>query len=582
MSWSIKQKLYERYQQEEQPKRSQSGDRLEVALAFPNTYHVGMSNLGFQVIYREINSRVGTLCDRFFYPDKADLVDHERTEMPLLSLERQKVLSSYNIVAFAVSFEMDYLHLLAMLKLGRVPIWSKERKNKDPFVVVGGPCATFNPEPLAEFVDAFVIGEGEEVIHEILAVYENGQQEGLSRDEVLLEIASVPGVYVPRFYQPVYGTAGIIERFDCLEAVPEHVERRWIKNIGHHPAETTVVTENTEFKDMYLIEIARGCGRHCRFCMAGYCFRRPRVQPFSVLEQAIDRAQKYRNKVGLVGAAISDYPEIDELCAMILKKKMTLSVASLRADTLTPALAAMLARSGQRTITLAPEAGSTKLRQVINKGISNDDLERAMDLAVQAKIPHVRFYIMVGLPFEQDEDIEAIITLARYMKAKMDQSQSNGKLTLSINPFVPKPFTPFQWLPMTPMKIVEDRLKKIKESLRGDRRIEVLIESPKEAYIQGILARGDRRLAQPLVHCLEKGNLKALKKGLEQAGLNEDFYLYRSREFGECLPWHVLDMGLNPGYLEQELEKSRRLQATEPCREGCHRCGVCIEGESHE
>lgn len=580
MSWSIKQKLYEQYQKEEQPKRSNAGNRLEVALVFPNTYHVGMSNLGFQVIYREINARVGTLCDRFFYPDKVDLANHERTQTPLLSLERQKVLSGYGLIAFAISFEMDYLHILQMLKLGRVPLWSKDRKAQDALVIAGGPCATFNPEPLAEFIDAFVIGEGEEVIHEILAVYHEGQQNGLSREEVLFKLAWVPGVYVPRFYQGVYHHDGMLVRFERTAEVPEKITRRWVKNIAAFPAETAVVTANTEFKDMYLIEVARGCGRHCRFCMAGYCFRRPRVQSLAVLEQAIDRAQQYRQKVGLVGAAISDYPEIDKLCAMILKKNMTLSVASLRADTLTPTLAGMLAKSGQRTITLAPEAGSQKLRQVINKGISNEDLDRAMDLAVQARIPNLRFYFMVGLPFENDEDIEAIITLARQTRVKMDTMVTRGKLTLSINPFVPKPFTPFQWLPMTYLTTVETRLKKIREALHGDRGIEVLIESPKEAYIQGILARGDRRLAQPLADCLEQGSLKALKKSLTQAGLSEDFYLYRSREFSECLPWNQLDMGLNHGYLQQELEKARLLQATEPCFDGCRRCGVCTEEES--
>lgn len=580
MSWSIKQKLYERYQNEEQPKRSNTGSRLEVALAFPNTYHVGMSNLGFQVIYREINSRVGTLCDRFFYPDKVDFPNHERTQMPLLSLERQKVLSGYGMIAFAISFEMDYLHILKMLTLGRVPLWSKDRKAQDALVIAGGPCATFNPEPLAEFFDAFVIGEGEDVIHEILDVYAEGQQNGWSRDEVLLKLAWVPGVYVPRFYQSVYHKDGLLAGFERIADVPEKITRRWVKNIAAVPAETTVITADTEFSDMYLIEVARGCGRHCRFCMAGYCFRRPRVQSMAVLEQAVDRAQQYRQKVGLVGAAISDYPEIDQLCAMILKKNMTLSVASLRADTLTPTLAKMLARSGQRTITLAPEAGSHKLRQVINKGISNEDLERAIDLAVQAKIPNVRFYFMVGLPFENEEDIDAIIDLARQTKIKMDTLKNRGKLTLSINPFVPKPFTPFQWLPMTSLTTVEMRLKKIREALHGDRGIEVLIESPKEAYIQGILSRGDRRLAQPLVDCLEQGNLKSLKKTLKQAGLSEEFFLYRSREFNECLPWYQLDMGLNHGYLQQELEKARLLQATKPCWDGCQRCGVCTEGES--
>ncbi|MDU2066751.1 MAG: hypothetical protein E6713_18205 [Sporomusaceae bacterium] len=358
MSWNLKEKLYQRYHEEEQPKLSKAGCRLEVALAFPNTYHVAMSNLGFQIMYREINSRKEVRCDRFFWPDRQDLAEYERTNTPLLSLERQLVLSHYQLVGFAVSFEMDYLQLLGMLTMGRVPLWSKDRSEQDPIVVVGGPCATFNPEPLAEFVDVFVIGEGEEVIHELLDAYESGRDRGIDRATLLFELAQIPGLYVPRFYEPTYQESGELQGYEVKAQVPSVITRRWVKQLGSRLAETELVTKDTEFKDMYLVEVARGCGRHCRFCMAGYCFRRPRVQALPQLKEAVDRAAVYRQKVGLVGAAISDYPEIDELCDYILSKGMTLSVASLRADTITPTLAAALAKSGQRTITLAPEAGS--------------------------------------------------------------------------------------------------------------------------------------------------------------------------------------------------------------------------------
>lgn len=578
MTWNLKQKLVEQYSREEQKKPSGAGGRLEVALAFPNTYHVAMSNLGFQVMHGEINRHSGTRCDRFFYPDSMDLAEYERTQTPLMSLERQKILSYYAIVAFAVSFEMDYFHLLAMLQLGRVPIWAKERSEQDPLIIVGGPCATFNPEPLAEFVDAFVIGEGEEVIHEILDCYEAGRDQGLSREEILYELTKISGVYVPRFYEPIYREDGTLDGYRQLRSVPTRISRRWVRNLADFSAETTLVTRETEFKDMYLIEVARGCGRHCRFCMAGYCFRRPRVQTLANLKQAIERAKPYRTKVGLVGAAISDYPEIDELCEYILSQNMTLSVASLRADTLTPALAQALAKSGQRTITLAPEAGSERLRRVINKGITNDHLDRAIALASAAKIPHVRFYIMMALPFETDADMDAILELARNTKATLQAGGGRRRLTLSVNPFVPKPFTPFQWLPMTEQKVVEGRIKYLKQALRKERDIDMIVESPREAYVQAILARGDRRLSKALAGCVAERNFKGFRKALPRYDLDEKFYLYRRRELNEFLPWHLLDMGLADGYLEQELKRAETETATSPCREGCRRCGICKEG----
>jgi radical SAM family uncharacterized protein len=575
VSWQLKEKLQKVLSAEQGTKIFAPGSREGFALVYPNTYHVGMSNLGFQIIYQQINSRGDTACERLFLPDRKSEQEYVRTNTPLLTVETQRPLYEFPLIGFAVSFEMDYFNILNILALGKVTLRADDRAENDPIVIAGGPCATFNPEPIADFFDVFIIGEGEEVIHELLDVYYRGREQGLSREAILLMLAGLEGVYVPRFYQPVYSADGTVAVYRQLAEVPAKIQRRWVKNLDDFPGHMVVVTDDTEFKDMFLMEISRGCGRHCRFCMAGYCFRRPRARSFEHLTETVRLAKTYRNKVGLVGAAVSDYPDIDKLSRFIIDEGMTFSVASLRADSLTPALAQALAASGHRTITLAPEAASVKMRQVINKGITDKHLADAVAMAIEAGIPHVRLYIMVGLPFETDDDIDAIALMARTVKREMERLGSNGKLTLSINPFVPKPFTPFQWVSMAEFPVVSDHLKTIQTALRGEKGIEVLTESPKEAYIQATLSRGDRRLAAVLLEAHRRGGVKGWKKAMKQLEVDEAFYLYRERSLQEVFPWQHLDMGLHSSYLAQELERSRQEKPTAACLPGCTRCGVC-------
>ena len=545
----------------------------KVAIVYPNTYFVGMSNLGLHIIYEEINLRNDSVCERIFLPEKKELEAYDKTKTPLMSVETQRPMHQFDVVAFDVTFEMDYFHIPLMLRHGRVPIMGKDRTEFDPIVIAGGPCATFNPEPFADFIDAFIIGEGEGIVSRVLDIIRDGKMEGLDRHAILRQLANISGVYVPSLYVPIYSDDGEFKGYDIAEGAPTTIKRHF--EMLTSGGETVVATNYTEFGAMYIIEVARGCGRHCRFCMAGYCFRVPRVRPLEILKEGVDRAEKLGKKVGLMGAAISDYPEVDELVTYIRSKDMRYSCASLRADSLTQAVVDGLADSGQKTITIAPETGSERLRRVINKGISEEHLQNAATLSAKSGIQHMRLYIMIGLPTETDEDIEAIVGLAERTQAHMAEVGCKGRLTLSINPFIPKPFTPFQWMAMDHQKTVEKKLQYIKKALQKNRRIEVLVESPKEAYIQGVLARGDRRLGAVLAACAADRGSKSFKSEMKAAGLDMDEMNYRERSFDEFLPWSHLDMGMDEGYLEMEWKRSVDEAYTPPCVQGCKRCGVC-------
>lgn len=566
-------RLQELYKDEDSRVTINPHAEQKVAIVYPNTYFVGMSNLGLHIIYEEINLHPSSVCERIFLPEKKELDAYDKTKTPLMSVETQRPMHQFDVVAFDVTFEMDYFHIPLMLRHGRVPVMREDRTGFDPIVIAGGPCATFNPEPFADFIDAFIIGEGEGIVTAVLERIRKGRENGESREETISALAQIDGVYVPVLYTPQYDDNKHFVGYDIADGAPKIIRRHFEPLTSG--GETVIATNFTEFGAMYIIEVARGCGRHCRFCMAGYCFRVPRVRPLDILKEGVDRAEKLGKKVGLMGAAISDYPEVDELVTYIRSKDMRYSCASLRADSLTQAVVDGLAESGQKTITIAPETGSERLRRVINKGISEENLRTAAQLSAKSGIQHMRLYIMIGLPTETDEDIDAIVGLAERTQAHMAEVGCKGRLTLSINPFIPKPFTPFQWMAMDHQKSVEKKLQYIKKSLQKNRRIEVLVESPKEAYIQGVLARGDRRLGKVLAACaLDRGS-KSFKSEMKKAGLDMDDCNYRERKFEDYLPWSHLDMGLRNGYLEQEWQRAVDEAYTPPCMEGCKRCGVC-------
>jgi radical SAM family uncharacterized protein len=552
------------------------GAAISVALAYPNTYHVGMSNLGVHQIYSILNRLPDTACERVFLPDVEDLDEFEKTGTKLFTLESKRPVKDFDLLAFSVSFEQDYLNILEMLRLAGIPVDKRERGPNDPLVVLGGICSFFNPEPLADFFDVVIVGEGEEAAGEFVDMFK-ANRDGKRRD-LLAALSRIPGVYVPEFYDVLYNEDGTIRQRERLEpAAPDRIVKRRFGDIDRLPAATAIRTPKTAFSGMHLAEITRGCGRHCRFCMAGYIYLPPRNLGVPAAKAQAETADRLCGKIGLVGAAISDYPDIGELCSAI---EGGVSVSSLRADSVGEALVDRLAESGHKTIAIAPEAGSERLRKVINKGVSEDDVLRAADMIFGSGIPNLKLYFIIGLPTETDEDVEAVIALAQKVREVQlrhaRQLGRIGRITLSVNSFVPKPFTPFQWEPMEPVPGLGRKLRALAKAVRKIGNMNIIHDLPKWEYVQALLSRGDRRTGRLIAAAHEAGG--DWKKAAKATGIDTDFYVYRRRAFDEVLPWDFIDIGVRKEYLRAEYERALEGRFTPPCRVGsCRTCGVCKE-----
>ncbi len=553
-----------------------AGAPLSVALAYPNTYHVGMSNLGMHQIYSILNRRDDTVCERVFLPDDEDIGEFGTGRERLFALESRRPVGGFDILAFSVSFEQDYLNVLEMLHLAGVPLAAAERTGDDPLVVLGGICSFFNPEPLAEFFDAVIVGEGEEVVSEFIDAFRAAA--GKDRRELLLALCRVPGVYVPGLYDVLYHVDGTVAGRRSREpSAPDRIVKRAARDIDTLPAATAIVTPDTEFSSMHLAEVTRGCGRHCRFCMAGYIYLPPRHLSAERGREQARKADGLCGRIGLVGSALSDYPAIEELCAAV---QGSLSVSSLRADSLSGTLVKRLAASGHRTISIAPEAGSERLRRVVNKGVTEDDILRAADLIFGAGIPNLKLYFIIGLPTETDEDIGAIVALA----AKVHDVQLRhartagriGRITVSANSFIPKPFTPFQWEPMEGVESLKRKMRFLDKDLKRIGNVNIIHDLPKWEYFQALLSRGDRRVGMLLRRTHEReGDWRAAAREL---GMDLDFYVARRRGLDEVLPWDFIDIGVRKEYLKNEYRRALEGKQTPPCKVGsCRTCGVCKE-----
>jgi len=526
MTWQQVEKARRRLSREQGTVIKDWGGRLPIALVYPNSYYLGMSNLGVHALYKLLNGHDKVVAERAFW-------EAEDGQLPPISLESQRPLADFAVIAFSISYELDYFNVTRILKASGIPLYATDRDEQHPLIIAGGPCVMANPMPISPFFDCLGIGEAEPIVPAILPAISEGI--GGKRSDLLKSLSSLPGVYVPQH-------------------PGKPVTRQWAENLDDSPVASVVLTPDTELGDLYLIEVERGCNWGCRFCLTSQAFRPMRYRSLDNLIAQAEEGLKHRNRLGLVGAAISDHPQIEELMTRLTDMEAKLSVSSLRIAPLSGVVLRELAKGGARTVTLAPEAGSQRLRRVIKKGINDDDILEAMEMVAEQGIKQVKLYFMIGLPSETDEDIEEIINLSLNCKRLLDSKHPGTRLTLNISPFVPKAGTPFQWLPMTQPSILNRRLSRLKKGLMP-KGIKIKAESPAWSQVQGVLARGGTELSKVLAD-IEEISLSGWRKAAAKHDIDIDFYAHQRWDIRQKLPWDVVDSGTKAGHLESELEKA--------------------------
>jgi len=568
--------------------RKDWGGRVSIALAYPNYYRLGMSNLGFQIVYRLLNQRSEAVVERIFLPEGHEMSLYLRSGKPLLSLESQTPLYEFDLVAFSLSFENDYPNVLNILKLGGIPLSAEERAESMPLVMAGGITTFLNPEPISPFVDFFLLGEAEANLDAFMDVFTgaipfHGIPLKRHKKEILASLArNVPGLYAPLFYRAEYHRDGTLKAFFPIEdQIPDKIKAPCATTGGFSEKGmpiSTITTPETEFSDKVLVELGRGCGYSCRFCAAGYAYRPPRVYDDSQLYSAIQKAMEPTGRVGLVSPSVSDVPGIEALTTWILNQGGTFSVSSLRAETLAQGLLDNLKSAGQKTITIAPEAGSERLRRTINKHLTREQIVETVRMISRTGDFSVRLYFLIGLPTETNDDMSGIVELVKGIRHHMVRESAGrgsiGRIRLSMNCFVPKAFTPFQWFPLEDVGSLKNKQKWLKKVLARAGGIHVSQDVPRWAYIQTLLSMGDRRAGSILLLAHRSGG--DWTRALRFSNINPDFFVYRPKGTDERLPWDFIDNGISKKHLIREYRLALKGELSEICHVGeCRRCGVC-------
>ena len=567
---------------------------VRVAFCFPDTYEIGMSNIGMRILYGVMNEMPGVWCERVFAP-WGDMEDEMRAHgIPIWTLESHDAVSDFDMIAFTLGYEMCYSNVLNMLELAQIPLLSKDRDGLENIVFAGGVCAV-NPEPLADFIDFFSVGEGEDSTTEIIECYRSAKKQGLTKQEFLHKVAKIEGIYVPSFYTHTYRADGTLAAIAPEPGVPERVKKRIVQdmNTAYFPTKT-IVPSTQIVHDRSNLEIFRGCIRGCRFCQAGFCYRPIRAKSADVLcKQAIESLEDSGNsEITLASLSTSDYRELETLADGLLDycepRKINLSLPSLRADNFSRELMMRIQKVRKSGLTFAPEAGTQRLRDAINKNVTEEEILSTCATAFSGGWNSVKLYFMFGLPTETTEDLNGIADLASKVVRKYFETPKNVRarglrVNCSASCFVPKPFTPFQWEPQDTIEQFEEKQKHLCQimHIKG---VEFNWHTPQVSFLEACFARGDRKMADVLEAAWRLGcrfdgwtdqfSFENWMKAFAQCGVDPAFYANRRREKGELLPWSFIDAGVTEAYLWREHERAMRAETTPDCRKGCQGCGL--------
>lgn len=571
-------------------------EMIRFCFAFPDVYEVGMSHLGMQIIYNLLNQQDDVFCERAFSPWTDMELALRQNNMKLFTLEKKSPLSDMDVIGFTLQYELSYTNILNMLNMSGIELLSKDRLDKDPLVIAGGPCA-YNPEPIADFVDMFFIGEAEELLLEFLEVYRPYKAGLVSKNDMLLAAANIKGIYVPKFYSPEYDNNGILTGYRRLEDVPERIQKRIIRDFDQgFKLETMIVPFADIVHDRAMIELFRGCTKGCRFCQAGMLYRPIRERKPETIVENIDKiiSSTGFEEMSLTSLSTMDYSEIGPLVSQVVKKyekdNVSLSLPSLRLDSFSVDVVKEIQKIKKTGLTFAPEAGTQRMRDVINKGVTEENILETYKSIFSLGWHRVKLYFMIGLPTETFEDLDGISDIANlgtytFKQVKPESMKKSVQVTVSTSCFVPKPFTPFQWMKQDTVETFYSKINHLKSKLIN-KKVVYNYHDPETSVLEGVFARGDRRLSAVLLKAYEMGckfdgwaeyfKMSTWLKAFEATDIDPSFYTSRERSFDEYLPWDIIDAGISKAYLVNEYEKALGAVSTADCRLGCTGCGLNV------